>query len=72
MSGSFEEFITGGKVKPFHIHDIGHKIKNAEALLERGTNFDGRNTYESIKIASCCSRFSGGTKISKAECWYVS
>ena len=72
MSGSFEEFITGGKVKPFHIDEIGHKIKNAEALLERGTNFDGRNTYESIKIASCCSRFSGGTKIPKAECWYVS
>lgn len=51
MSESFEDFITRGKVEPFHIHDIGHNIKNSEASLETGTHVNGRNTYKRTDIA---------------------
>ena len=50
VSTSLQNFLDGfGKYPhPFrHIHDIGHHLKNAQASLERGTNFDGKYTYDS-------------------------
>ena len=32
----------------FIIHDIGHKLKNGQAALERGTHFEGKQSYDSI------------------------
>ena len=34
----------------FHIHDIGHQVKNAQASLERGTQFDGTNIYDATNL----------------------
>ena len=34
----------------YHIHDIGHKVKNAQASLERGTHFDGENIYDATDL----------------------
>ena len=40
-----------------HIHDIGHKVKNGQAALERGTHFDFEHCYEatdfSLVMLSC-------------------
>ena len=47
VSGTLEQLISGEKQGPFHIHDIGHMVKNAEASLERGTHFDGKYSYDS-------------------------
>ena len=40
-----------------HIHDVGHHLKNAQVLLERGTHFDGHFTYNSRDLwtAACTS-----------------
>ena len=41
-----------------HIHDIGHQVKNSQAALERGTHFDGKNSYNATDfslIMSTCS-----------------
>ena len=32
----------------YHIHDIGHQVKNAQVSLERETHFDGKNIYDAI------------------------
>ena len=34
----------------YHIHDIGHQVKNAQASLERGTHFDGENIYDATDL----------------------
>jgi len=36
----------------YHIHDIGHQVKNAQASFERGTHFDGRHSYDRFIFAS--------------------
>ena len=49
MSTSIKAFNDGNGSFDFlfyHIHDIGHQIKNAQASLERGTHFDGRFAYD--------------------------
>ena len=35
----------------YHIHDIGDRIKNAQASLERRTHFDGRYAYDSTDLS---------------------
>ena len=40
----------------FHIHDIGHQVKNAQASLERGTHFDGTNIYDATDLTLTLSR----------------
>ena len=37
--------------KPYHVHDIRHNTKYAEASLERGSHFDGEHTYDSTDLA---------------------
>ena len=37
-------------IKPYHVHDVGHNIKNAEASLEKGPHFDGEHTYDSTDL----------------------
>ncbi|XP_066934637.1 uncharacterized protein [Clytia hemisphaerica] len=51
VSFTFEEFLAGNKLGTLHLHDIGHNIKNAEASLERGTQFDGHYSYDSVDLA---------------------
>ena len=54
ISTSVESFRDGdGPLQfPFyHIHDIGHQVKNAQASLERGTHFDGRHSYDSTDLS---------------------
>ena len=34
----------------YHIHDIGHQVKNVQASLERGTHFDGENIYDATDL----------------------
>ena len=34
----------------YHIHDIGHQVKNAQASLERGTHFDGENICDATDL----------------------
>ena len=34
----------------FHIHDIGHQVKNAQASLERGTHFYSTNIYDATDL----------------------
>ena len=54
MSTSIEAFDDGNGSFDFlfyHIHDIGHQIKNAQASLERGTHFDGRFAYDSTDLS---------------------
>ena len=53
ISISLEDFLNGfGEFDfPFfHFHDIGHQIKNAQASLERGTHFDGTNSYDATDL----------------------
>ena len=33
-------------INPYHVHNFGHNIKNAEGSLERGSRFDGEHTYD--------------------------
>ena len=35
----------------YHIHDIGHNLKNSQASLDRGTHFDGKSCYDSTDLA---------------------
>ena len=37
-------------VRPFHIHDVAHNQKNAEASLTRGTHFDGNCIYDATDL----------------------
>lgn len=46
VSGSLKDMMSGERDGPFHIHDIGHMVKNAECSLERGTHFDGQYSYD--------------------------
>ena len=54
MSTSIEAFNDGKGSLNFllyHVYDIGHQIKNAQASLERGTHFDGRYAYDSTDLS---------------------
>ena len=54
ISTSLTDFLDGnGSLSyPFyHIHDIGHNLKNSQASLDRGTHFDGKHCYDSTDLA---------------------
>ena len=53
ISINLEDFLNGFDEFDFpffHFHDIGHQIKNVQASLERGTHFDGTNSYDAIDL----------------------
>ena len=35
----------------FHVHDVGHNLRNTEASFERGSHFDGITSY--VEDKSC-------------------
>ena len=47
---SFED-MQNSILNPYHVSDIGYNIKNTESSLKRGSNFDGRHTYDSTDLA---------------------
>ena len=54
ISTSLTDFLDGnGSLSyPFyHIHDIGHNLKNSQTSLDRGTHFDGKHCYDSTDLA---------------------
>ena len=51
VSGTLSGIMAGEKVGPYHIHDIGHMVKNAECSLEIGTHFDGKYSYNASDMA---------------------
>ena len=53
ISISLEDFLNGfGEFdfSFFHFHDIKHQIENAQSSLERGTHFDGTNSYDATDL----------------------
>ena len=47
---SFED-MQNSILNPYHVSDIGYNIKNTESSLKRGSNFEGRHTYDSTDLA---------------------
>ena len=59
------EYMNNESTFPFpivHIHDIVHQVKNSQAALERGTHFDGKNSYDatdySLMMSTCSDEVS--------------
>ena len=61
----------------FVIRDVGHKLKNGQAALQRGTHFEGKHSYDSTDLSVVLTTvddvviqpMSIGSHTKKLHCW---